>query len=132
MPINIIRQTNEKSEKLAWICDEEWELPAQIEAQESWLLEDEVSLTVGTDGSSNSGCCLESWMPRFEASQVDAAQEVEEPAEVPTGPDHRWLQPVGSPTDLRQDEQMAIGDQERGVFRQEPSMVQGRGAPFPA
>ena len=49
---------------------------------------------------------------------VDVVQEVEEPAEGLAGRDHRWIQPVASPTGMGQDEQMAIGDQERSVFRQ--------------
>ncbi len=61
----------------------------------------------------------------------DVVQGVEEPAEALTGRDHRWLQPVASTTDLGQDEQMGIGDQERGVFRQDFNGVE-TGAPFPA
>ena len=71
--------------------------------------------------------CLDS-----KPNPVDAAEEVEESSEIPTGPDHRWLQPSASPADLGQDEQMAIGEQERGPLRLEPSMVQRTGAIFPA
>mgnify|MGYP003385833341 CR=1 FL=1 len=41
MPINILNYTGkdegEKPEKLDWLCDEEWELPAQINYLEKWL-----------------------------------------------------------------------------------------------
>ena len=41
MPINILNYTDkvegEKPERLEWLCDGEWELPAQIEYLEKWL-----------------------------------------------------------------------------------------------
>ena len=36
MPINIYIENS--GEKLDWICDEVWDLPTQIEALETWLL----------------------------------------------------------------------------------------------
>ncbi len=65
-------------------------------------------------------------------NSVDVAQEVAEAAEIPTGPDHRRRQFAVSPADLGQDAQLAIGDQERGPLRLEPSMVQRTWAIFPA
>ena len=41
MPINILNYTGkadgEKPEKMDWLCEEEWELPAQIEYLGKWL-----------------------------------------------------------------------------------------------
>jgi len=36
MPINIYIE--DSGEKLDWLCDEVWDLPAQIDALETWLL----------------------------------------------------------------------------------------------
>ena len=35
MPINIYDEKN--NEKVAWLCDEDWELPTQIHELENWL-----------------------------------------------------------------------------------------------
>ena len=35
MPINIFDEDTRKS--IDWICDDEWEMPSQIEALEEWL-----------------------------------------------------------------------------------------------
>tara|TARA_R110002050_G_scaffold109796_1_gene221124 strand:- start:47954 stop:48223 length:270 start_codon:yes stop_codon:yes gene_type:complete len=35
MPINIYKEKN--NEKLAWLCDESWDLPKQISELENWL-----------------------------------------------------------------------------------------------
>ena len=52
MPINILNYTakaeGEKPEKLDWLCDDEWELPAQIEYFEKWLASTGKNLTPGT------------------------------------------------------------------------------------
>ena len=37
MPINIYIEDSE--EKLAWLCDEVWDLPTQIATLETWLLD---------------------------------------------------------------------------------------------
>tara|TARA_R110000796_G_scaffold77585_1_gene173305 strand:- start:31701 stop:31979 length:279 start_codon:yes stop_codon:yes gene_type:complete len=37
MPINIYKEENQ--EKLAWLCEELWDLPNQIDALETWLKE---------------------------------------------------------------------------------------------
>ena len=94
------------------------ELSAQIEVQERQLLENQVGLTVSIYGFMNSGC-LDS-----KSGQINAAQEVEGPAEAPMNTDYRWFQPGESPMNLGYDEKMAIDGQGRGVFRQEYSMVQ--------
>jgi hypothetical protein len=47
MPINIIRTTSASSEKIACLCDEEWELPAQIDELEKWLHENQTKLNQG-------------------------------------------------------------------------------------
>jgi len=36
MPINIYIE--ESGEKLDWLCDEHWDLPTQIDALETWLI----------------------------------------------------------------------------------------------
>ncbi|MEQ1764330.1 MAG: hypothetical protein ABL984_14460 [Pyrinomonadaceae bacterium] len=36
MPINIYRDVDEKQE-VAWLCDDSWELPVQIDALSSWI-----------------------------------------------------------------------------------------------
>ncbi len=40
MPIRIDRITESKNEEVAWLCNDEWELPNQIEALEKWLHEE--------------------------------------------------------------------------------------------
>lgn len=39
MPINIYREAGDYA-KVAWLCDDEWSLPAQIETLETWLRTD--------------------------------------------------------------------------------------------
>ena len=36
MPINIYIE--ESGEKLEWLCDEDWDLPTQIDTLETWLM----------------------------------------------------------------------------------------------
>lgn len=36
MPINIYIE--DSREKLEWLCDEDWDLPTQIDALETWLM----------------------------------------------------------------------------------------------
>ena len=36
MPINIYIE--ESGDKLEWLCDEDWDLPTQIDALETWLM----------------------------------------------------------------------------------------------
>ncbi|MCB0397456.1 MAG: hypothetical protein KDD36_12415 [Flavobacteriales bacterium] len=36
MPINIYAE--DSGEKLDWLCDEDWDLPTQIDALETWLM----------------------------------------------------------------------------------------------
>ena len=42
MPINIYIE--DSGEKLAWLCDEVWDLPTQIDALETWLMNKGTSL----------------------------------------------------------------------------------------
>ena len=52
MPINIIDYSDvkegEKGKSLPGLCDGEWEMPAQIEALEKWLIENQSKLTKGS------------------------------------------------------------------------------------
>jgi len=52
MPINIVDYSNskdgEKGEPLKDLCDDVWEMPAQIEALEKWLIDNQNSLTHGS------------------------------------------------------------------------------------
>ncbi len=43
MPINIYER-KESSEELVWLCDDDWELPSQIDALEKWLIENQSKL----------------------------------------------------------------------------------------
>jgi hypothetical protein len=45
MPINIYME--ESGEKLDWLCDEYWDLPTQIDALETWLINKGQSLEPG-------------------------------------------------------------------------------------
>ncbi len=45
MPTKI---TDKHNNEVAWLCDEQWELPAQIEALEQWLLQDGKELQKGS------------------------------------------------------------------------------------
>ena len=38
MPIKITREPG--NEELAWLCDDEWHLPEQLEALENWLVKE--------------------------------------------------------------------------------------------
>ena len=52
MPINITDHTDvkegERGKRLAWLCDNDWELPSQVEALERWLFEAGVNLPHGS------------------------------------------------------------------------------------
>jgi hypothetical protein len=52
MPINIIDYSNakegDKGHALEWLCDDEWEMPTQIEALENWLIENQDKLSKGS------------------------------------------------------------------------------------
>jgi hypothetical protein len=52
VPINLIDYSSakegERGRSLAGICDDEWELPAQTEALEKWLVENQTKLIKGT------------------------------------------------------------------------------------
>ena len=61
-------------------------------------------------------------------AKVYAVEEVEESAEVSADHDKISLQAPGGSKGMDQDEQMAIGEQERGPLRHEPQMVQSAGA----
>jgi hypothetical protein len=37
VPIRIDRISENKNEEVTWLCNDEWELPSQIEALETWL-----------------------------------------------------------------------------------------------
>ena len=45
MPINIYNQKN--IEKIAWLCDDDWELPSQIYELEEWLKKNESNIPPG-------------------------------------------------------------------------------------
>lgn len=45
MPINIYIE--DRGEKLEWLCDEEWDLPMQIETLEVWLMNEGRALKPG-------------------------------------------------------------------------------------
>ena len=62
-----------------------------------------------------------------ESIEVHAAEEMEETWEVPADHDPSGLQAPRSSSRLGQDEQMAIGDEDRGALRDEPSVVQEAG-----
>ena len=59
--------------------------------------------------------------------EVHAAEEVEKAAEVSKGHDQSWVYAPGSPQDLGQDEQMAIGGAEGSALCPEPTMVSTTG-----
>jgi hypothetical protein len=46
MPVNIYRSTSDEqaNEKIAWLCDGEWELAPQIDALSLWLERNDVAL----------------------------------------------------------------------------------------
>jgi len=58
-----------------------------------------------------------------ESIEVHAAEEVEEAREVPAYHDPSGLQAPRSSSSLGQDEQMAIGDEDRSALCDEPSVV---------
>jgi hypothetical protein len=37
MPINIYSQDSDLADQLAWLCDDNWRLPDQVDALEAWL-----------------------------------------------------------------------------------------------
>ena len=48
MPVRIDRKTDENNEEVAWLCDDEWELPTQLETLEKWLKEKGQNLSKDT------------------------------------------------------------------------------------
>lgn len=46
MPINIYNR-NESSKGLAWLCDNDWKLPSQIDGLEKWLVENQSKIVKG-------------------------------------------------------------------------------------
>lgn len=48
MPVRIDRKTDDNNEEVAWLCDDEWELPTQLETLEKWLKEKGRKLSKGT------------------------------------------------------------------------------------
>ena len=38
MPVKITRDTDTGFEEVAWLCGDEWELPSQLDALETWLM----------------------------------------------------------------------------------------------
>ncbi|NJL88635.1 MAG: hypothetical protein HC916_01675 [Coleofasciculaceae cyanobacterium SM2_1_6] len=48
MPISIYSNKNHENEPVAWLCDQDWELPSQIDGLEEWLLENEDNLPSGS------------------------------------------------------------------------------------
>jgi hypothetical protein len=48
MPINIFEYSNGKpGDKVAWLCEDDWELPPQIDYLEKWLKENHIKLDKG-------------------------------------------------------------------------------------
>ncbi|AXT38064.1 hypothetical protein D1814_04945 [Alteromonas sp. BL110] len=45
MPVNIYNSDN--SERVAWLSDDSWELPTQIDDLETWLIENQHTLPTG-------------------------------------------------------------------------------------
>ena len=62
-----------------------------------------------------------------ESIEIHAAEKMEEAREVPAYHDPSGLQAPRSSSRLGQDEQMAIGDEDRGTLCDEPSVVQKAG-----
>ncbi len=72
MPINLVDYTNtkegEKGELIAGLCDDEWEMPAQIQALEEWLTKNKKSINKGSyvadigfsprEGAAGGGCVI--------------------------------------------------------------------------
>jgi hypothetical protein len=48
VPVRIDRKIDEKNEEVVWLCDDEWELPTQLETLEKWLKEKGQKLSKGT------------------------------------------------------------------------------------
>ncbi len=46
MPINVY-QDDEEHTKIAWLCDDSWSLPTQLDALENWLSEKKETLPDG-------------------------------------------------------------------------------------
>jgi hypothetical protein len=72
MPINIIDYTNakegENGDPIDYLCDNEWEMPLQIEALEKWLIKNRKKLRKGVyvadlgfsprEGAAGGGCVI--------------------------------------------------------------------------
>jgi hypothetical protein len=46
MPINIYNR-KDSSQELAWLCDNDWELPSQVYELEKWLIENQSKILKG-------------------------------------------------------------------------------------
>ena len=66
-----------------------------------------------------------------ESAEVNAIEEMEESSEVPKDYDQIRLQTARSSQDVGQNEQMAIGQQDRRSLHHEYKMVQTAGSNFP-
>jgi hypothetical protein len=47
MPINIYDQEHQDLDPIAWLCDDEWELPGQVDELERWLKTNQQTLPKG-------------------------------------------------------------------------------------
>jgi hypothetical protein len=47
MPINIYSQDRTNTDPIAWLCDDEWELPGQFHELERWLKANQQALDKG-------------------------------------------------------------------------------------
>jgi hypothetical protein len=47
MPINIYSQNSDDTDQVAWLCDDEWELPGQVDELERWLKANQHKLSRG-------------------------------------------------------------------------------------
>jgi hypothetical protein len=48
MPINIYREDSPKQQKIAWLCDGNWELSTQVETLIVWLEDNGKDLPIGS------------------------------------------------------------------------------------
>jgi hypothetical protein len=47
MPINIYDKEHQDLDPIAWLCDDEWELPGQVDELERWLKANQQTLSRG-------------------------------------------------------------------------------------
>jgi hypothetical protein len=48
MPITIYRREGKENVRIAWLCDDTWEMPQQVAALEKWLVENRGALSKGS------------------------------------------------------------------------------------